>query len=60
MRAEARVDLNQRTTTNFRITVRQKKALADEARKRASAKGLTMADASEVLREILDSWMEDR
>lgn len=41
----------------YRVELRQAEALRDEAFRRAKQRGSGKPDASEVLREILDSWI---
>ena len=42
----------------FTITPEQEKALRSEAFRRAEATGTRKVDASAVLREVLDDWLE--
>jgi hypothetical protein len=44
----------------YRVTLEQRRALNAEAFKRAEERGSGKPDASEVIREILTAWMEER
>lgn len=49
-----------RIPVNYLIEARQRDALREEAFKRAVDRGTGKPDASEVLREIIDAWMDKR
>ncbi len=49
-----------RMKVQYVLDTRQVQALRAEAFKRAAARGTGQADASEVLREILDAWLARR
>jgi hypothetical protein len=49
-----------RLKTIFVIDVEHSRALREEALRRAFEGGSTRADASALLREILDAWMKKR
>lgn len=44
----------------FRVTARQKRALTEEAIRRAQERGLAKLDSSEVLREVLEAWLASK
>lgn len=53
-------ELERLETVPFRITAKQRRGLVNEAVRRMEARGGGRLDASEVLREVLDAWLEGR